>query len=414
MEININIINNNTDIIDINNNNISLALYINYNYKVENIINKLANYLNIYTNIKSINITFDNSYTSNNKLYLITKLDNIFYYMKKKNIIINYNNIDNTCTLLLKYLESYKDIVLETNKTPDTYLNYIKKNLPQGYRIKIFTINKNDTMFPLTSAVGQGSQYNTYFVYIYKDQPNKNGKNIVFIGKSITYDSGGLNIKIKEMDTMKIDMTGSAILLNVLNLLVDARKDNNNLHLLFPIAENMISNTAIRPGMVVKSSSGINVEIIDSDAEGRLCIADAIEYFNKFIKSTLDSPILLDISTLTNTTRVAQFGGIVMYNNKGKKLTKKLIKIGDRIGEYLETINFRDEYNIFLNSQIADIKNYSSECIADTTFAGMFCKYFVDNEIPYIHIDIGCSTYDNNKINSYGILLLYKFIKRIK
>jgi leucyl aminopeptidase len=398
--------------ISIDKNNIILGINIGDNFQVENIINKLDRHLTIY-NLMTINITFDKSYKSSNIMYIISKLDNIFYSFNPSKTKIIYHNIDDSVNIYIKYLKSYKDIVMETDKNPETYLQYIKKNLPKGYKIEIHKLKTNDKMFPLTSAVGQGSQYNSYFVYIQKEKQNKTCKNIVFIGKSITYDSGGLNLKFKEIETMKIDMTGSALLLNVLNLLVDTKKDNNNIHLLFPIAENMIGNTAVRPGMVVKTLNGTMVEITDTDAEGRLTIVDAIEYFNKFIKKKLEKPILVDISTLTNTGRLVSFGGIIMCNKMGEKNTKKLIKIGSKFGEYLQKIEYRDEYNIFLESNVADIRNYASNCSVDTIYAGTFTKYFVDKDSEYIHVDIGCSTYNNNKINSYGILLLYKFLKKL-
>jgi leucyl aminopeptidase len=415
MKLNINIlISKEKKDIDIVNDTINISLYKPTNFELSTTISKLNNHLKIYSIINEIIITFDKSFESKQVQKIVTKLDNVFYSFYPNHTKIKYNNIDTTSQLLVKQLKIYKDTVMETQKTPETHLKYIKDNLPKGYKIKIYKLKVNDKLFPLTAAVGQGSQYNSYFVHICKKTENKKGKNIVFIGKSITYDSGGLNIKVREMNLMKTDMTGSAIILNVLNLLVSTNQDKNNIHLLIPIAENMVGSKAVRPGVVIKSLNGVTVEITNTDAEGRLCMADAIEYFTKFMQPKLKSPILLDIATLTgNVCRVTSVGGAVMCNDKGRKYTDKLIKIGSSIGEYLDYLQLRDEYSPYLKSPVAEINNHNPDCEAGTTFAGAFLNYFVNPIVPYIHIDVGCGTFEKDTINSYGILLLYKFLKKL-
>ena len=415
MKLNINIlISKEKKDIDVINDTINISLYKPTNYELTKIINNLGNHLKIYSIIDEIIITFDKSFENKNIQKIVTKLDNIFYSFYPNHTKIKYNNIDTTSQLLVKHLKNYKDITMETDKTPDTYVKYIKNNLPKGYKIKVRKLKDNDKLFPLTSAVGQGSCYNSYFVHIYKKKENKKCKDIVLIGKAITFDSGGLNIKPSEMHVMKIDMTGSAIIINVLNMLVSSGKDKNNIHLLIPIAENMIGSKAIRPGMVIKTLNNKSVEIVDTDAEGRLCMADAIEYFTKYMVSKLKSPILIDIATLTGgVSRVTAFGGVVMCNNKGKKYTEKLIENALSVGEYVEYLELREEYNHYLSSSVADICNYNPECQAGTACAGAFLNYFVNPNIPYIHIDVGCGTIDKNTVNSYGILLLYRFLKKL-
>jgi leucyl aminopeptidase len=102
-----------------------------------------------------------------------------------------------------------------------------------------------------------------------------------------------------------------------------------------------------------------------------------------------------------------------MCNNKGKKYTDKIIDTGKTIGEYLEYLELREEYNQYLLSPVADVCNYNPECKAGTVCAGTFLNYFVIPNVPYIHIDVGCGTINKNTVNSYGILLLYRFLKKL-
>jgi leucyl aminopeptidase len=262
--------------------------------------------------------------------------------------------------------------------------------------------------------VASGSRFDGYFLHIEKKIPSKQkAKNIILIGKAITFDAGGLNIKLNEMHLMKTDMTGSAIILNVLNLLEKTQKDHHNIHLLIPIAENMCGPNAVRPGMVIRSLNGVTVEITNTDAEGRLCMADALEYFTKFMKPKLKTSLILDISTLTgNVCRITSVGGALMGNSKATKYKDRLMRIGESIGEYMDYIELRDEYKQYLDSTVAEINNYNPQCTAGTSFAGIFLKHFTDDNIPYLHLDLGCGTFDNNKINSFGIHLLYRFLSK--
>jgi leucyl aminopeptidase len=173
----------------------------------------------------------------------------------------------------------------------------------------------------------------------------------------------------------------------------------------------MIGNNALRPGMVLNTISNKSIEIINTDAEGRLCLVDAIEYVLK-IKNNND--IILDIATLTGNVDNISSGisCIGISNLKGDNALNQLINIGENIGEYLDKIKIRHEYLDLLKSNIANIKN-TSEASADSIIAGAFLNYFINDSIPWIHIDLGSSIYTDNIIISYGVNLLYEFIKQI-
>jgi leucyl aminopeptidase len=214
---------------------------------------------------------------------------------------------------------------------------------------------------------------------------------------------------------MKIDMTGSALIISVLTLLVNNKLDTNyNIHILSSIVENMIGNSAVKPGTIIETLNKKTVEIINTDAEGRLCLVDGINYINKYLIKNSNS-IIIDVATLTGNTHqiTSSISSLVSSNDKGYKYIKKLIDIGENIGEYVDYLKLHDEYLDSLKSNVADIKNINPYVRADCVIAGSFLSYFIDNNIPWIHIDLGTIVYKNSTILSYGIYLLYEFIKQI-
>jgi leucyl aminopeptidase len=338
-------------------------------------------------------------------------------YTYKNTKQINLHNVSQESIALMNELNIYKCIVMDPNKNPDTYLKYVKLRIPNNYDITVFNV-RSTNKFPLTNAVGLGSKYNAYFVHISPKIEKKNNKNIFLVGKAITYDSGGMNIKSQHMEDMKVDMTGSAIIISVLNLLNKFNYDYKyNIHLIIPIVENMISNNAIRPGYVVTTMNNVQVEIVNTDAEGRLCLADGLEYIQKKLlyNKDLSKCLIIDIATLTgNTVSISNgLSSIVMFNNKGSSYIKKLSEIGEYIGEYIDILKIRCEYIDCLNSKVADIKNWSPEIKAGCVLAGAFLNYFVKKSIPWIHIDLCKDAYSNEIAQSHGVNLLFEFLKNI-
>ena len=394
-------------------------------YNLDKEINKINDLMNFNNKIKMIKIIFDTNINNELTNIIISKLNNILYSYTKmiKNKLFSFSletgkiiNINPESNNLMNELIFYKDIVMDPNKNPETYLEYIKSRVPNNYEISINNLNNFDK-FPLTKAVGAGSKYNTYFVYIKPKIEDKTKKTIFLIGKSITYDSGGLNIKSSHMEEMKTDMAGSALLLSVLNLLVINNVDNSNIHLLIPIAENMIGNTATRPGQVVKSYNSKMVEITDIDAEGRLCMADCLTYINKdlLIDKDPNNCLIIDAATLTGNARLITSGiaSITMCNEKAEKYKNELMKKSELTGEYLEYLKLRPEYLDFLKSPVADIKNLNLDVKAGCIVAGTFLHYFAEDKIPWIHLDIAPSAFSKEKSKSYGVNLLYEFIKHL-
>ena len=422
--INIFFINRNKSIIKYSENTINIIIStLMNNYNCNKYLKKIKKYINDDDKNDIINIYFDTKLNDTIIYKFISKIHNIFFNYKLSNKYSLFMIDSNTITTTIinnkfnKYvdeLNKYKMINIDSSKNPNTYLEYVKSRVPTNYNCIVFNL-KTTTDFPLTKAVGQGSQYNTYFVHIKPKIENVEYKTLYLIGKSITYDSGGLNLKHSNMHEMKTDMCGSAMILSVLNLLNNEHKCN--IHLLIPIAENMISNTAVRPGEVITALGGKTVEILDTDAEGRLCIADALNYINyKLIKKeNINKSIIMDVATLTGNTKLitSNISAIILGNNNSNSYINKIITIGEVIDEYVDTLKLREEYIDELKSTNADIANISFECKAGCVLGGVFLNYFVNPDIPFMHLDIASTTYIKSKPLSYGINLLIEFIKQL-
>jgi leucyl aminopeptidase len=402
-------------LLEVSNESCKIKIYIKNlsNYDLNLQINKINNLVVIYNKIQRINIIFDTKINLKIVNIILTKLSDILYKYYPITRQIKLYQVDKESNALMNELTVYKNIVMDPNKTPESYLEFIKSNVPPKYNIEITKLS-NDGVFPLTYFVGVGSNYNSYFVHIKPKIIDSTKKDIFLIGKSVTYDAGGLNIKLSKLEEMKIDMCGSAIILSVLKLLCENNYDSkNNIHLLIPIVENMISSKSLKPGAVIQTMNNKKVEVVNTDAEGRLCIVDCLDWINKKLVKNPSNTIILDIATLTGNTQHITSGisSIIMSNDIGQKYANKLISIGEEIGEYLDYLKIRREYLDMLNTPVADIKNINMEEKAGCIIGGTFISYFANPNIPWIHIDLGVATFVNSTVLSYGINLLYEFIK---
>lgn len=404
--------------------NLSKLVINVFNLSIHNLekeISKINSIISLKENstnkIKRINVIFDKKVDSFNINIILGKLNNVLYSYYPITREIKLYQVDEASSNYMNEIFKYKDIVMDPNKTPDTYLQYVKSNIPSDYNTNIFNINESD-LFPLTKGVGLGSIHPSYFVHVSPKKYNSNNKNIFLIGKSVTYDTGGLNLKTRHMEEMKTDMTGSAILISVLKLLnLNKQDDKFNIHLLIPIVENMIGNKGVKPGSVIKSSRGKLIEITNTDAEGRLCIVDAIDFIHINLIKNLDLSkcLIMDVATLTGNTMQITSGisSLTMCNSKGLLYLDDLIKIGENIGEYVDFLKIREAYIDMLKSTVGDIINCNLTEKAGCVMAGAFLDYFIDKKIPWIHLDLGVCTFINSKPISYGINLLYEFILQL-
>jgi leucyl aminopeptidase len=296
-----------------------------------------------------------------------------------------------------------------------TYISYIKKNIDnKKVKVKILDETKLQKLgCNLILSVNKGSFDKCAMVILeYKNIDNKTeNKPIVLVGKGVMYDTGGYSLKLGDMSDMKSDMTGSAIVYAIIKLLSENNIKGHFIGIL-PIVQNDIDGKATKPGDVVKSYIGKTVEIVDTDAEGRLILADGLGYARNY------NPYLcIDVATLTGQAS-AIFGDkstVIMGNNN--KYIQKMIKNGIDNNEKIWELPIWNEYVVMTKSKIADLRNYSKEAHASSIMAGAFLSNFIPNKSNWIHLDIaGVSFLDRESQSRFSggtgeiLRTLYNFL----
>jgi leucyl aminopeptidase len=265
-------------------------------------------------------------------------------------------------------------------------------------------------------SVGKGSDEEPQFVIMNYVPENTNAKtkHIGLVGKGITFDTGGLNIKTTGMLHMKCDMAGGAAVFGAMQLIADLKLPVK-VTAIVPCAENAVDAKSFYPSDVIQSYSGHSIEIIDTDAEGRLVLADGISYLIKNFKPEC----IIDIATLTGSA-VGTFGydcAALFTNNEA--VSKKLQQSGNEIGEKLWQLPLWDCYKQDIESDIADVKNYSGKPVAGAISAAKFLEYFTENHKAWAHLDIAGVAYGDDEFakskhaTAYGVHLLTKFIENL-
>jgi leucyl aminopeptidase len=240
-------------------------------------------------------------------------------------------------------------------------------------------------------GVAQGSQQPPRFIILSYQGKEPDEVDVALVGKGVTFDSGGIDIKPYEgMHEMKGDMAGGASVLGTL-MAVARLKPGMNVTALVPATENMPSGTAQKPGDIVTAMNGKTIEILNTDAEGRLILADALSYARKIGAKTI-----IDVATLTGACRMA-LGTIctgVFTNNQA--LADKLIAAGNEVGELAWQLPMFEEYNEQIKSDIADVKNIGGRYAGAITAAKFLAEFI--NGTPWVHLDIaGTSETDKDK-----------------
>jgi leucyl aminopeptidase len=233
-------------------------------------------------------------------------------------------------------------------------------------------------------GVAQGSAQPPRLVTLsWRGHPEPEARPVVLVGKGVTFDSGGISIKpAGGMEDMKWDMAGAAVVAGVMRVLA-GRKARANVVGVLGLVENMPSGTAQRPGDVVASASGKTIEVINTDAEGRLVLADALWYAQETFKPRL----LIDLATLTGAVIIAlghEHAGLFATEDG---LAEQLLAAGRKVGEPLWRLPMGESYDKDLNSDIADVKNVGSGRAGGSILGAQFLKRFV-GDLPWAHLDI--------------------------
>ena len=279
-----------------------------------------------------------------------------------------------------------RDLVTEPSNIlyPVSYAAEIKKLEKLGIKVEVLgeAAMKKLGMGSLL-GVGQGSVRESQLVVMQYYGGKKGGKPVALVGKGVTFDTGGISIKpANGMEDMKYDMGGSATVVGTMRALA-ARAAKVNVIGVVGLVENMPDGNAQRPGDVVTSMSGQTIEVLNTDAEGRLVLADALWYTQDRFKPQC----MLDLATLTGSIVVALGSGRAGMFSNSDKMCDALMKAAARTGENLWRMPMGPEYDEMINCDIADMKNISDGREAGSTTAAQFLQRFV-NDVPWVHLDI--------------------------
>lgn len=266
---------------------------------------------------------------------------------------------------------------------PESFANEARKLKSLGVKVTVLEAKDIERLnLGALAAVGKGSERPPKLVVAH--WPGSKEAPIALVGKGITFDSGGYNIKATgtSIARMKSDMAGAATVLGTVKAMA-IQKAPVNLVAIMPMAENMVSGHAMIPGDVIKTAQGLTVEVLNTDAEGRLVLADGLWYARENYRPS----IIVDVATLTGS-KVGALGSVYAgLFTDSEPLVQQLTFAGQQVGEKVWRLPLDQAYDDELKSTIADLKNTGKEGSAGASSAAMFLKHFA-GEQPWAHLDI--------------------------
>ena len=300
--------------------------------------------------------------------------------------------------------------------TPSHLAEHALRVAREGKKIKVKILHRADIQKERMGGllgVAKGSDEEPKFI-ILEYRAAKTAPKIVLVGKGITFDSGGINIKPSEkMEEMKYDMTGGAAVMGIIKAASELDLPIN-LIALIPAAENLPSGKALKPGDIVASRSGKTVEVINTDAEGRLTLMDALDYAKQY-----KPDLVIDLATLTGSIVTALGDDLIGGFTNNQKKFDQLLASAKLTGEKTWQMPLMPEYEPFIKSDIADLRNQSAIRYGDAIHAANFLKNFVD--YPWIHLDIAGvawatreKPYRPKGATGAGVRLILEFLRRFK
>ena len=310
-----------------------------------------------------------------------------------------------------------RDLVSEPGNVlhPDEYakrLNSLKKD---GLKVNIYDEKKLKKLgMHALLGVGQGSIRGSYLVTLEWNGAKNSTRPLAFVGKGVCFDTGGYSLKpAKFMEDMTYDMAGSATVVGLMKNFA-LRKAKINAVGVVGLVENMVSGNAQRPGDIVKSYSGKTIEILNTDAEGRLVLADALTYTEKKFKPKF----IIDLATLTGAIIVclgSEYAGLFSNDDN---LSKQIFNAGENVDEKVWRMPLHKNYDKLMNSKNADVQNINYVGGAGSTTAAQFLQRFILNKTPWAHLDIAGMAFSKygGALNSggatgFGVRLLNKLVE---
>ena len=337
------------------------------------------------------------------------------------NVLGNKNRPSTQNQLKFKALEEgtffARDLVSEPGNVlhPDEYAKRLSSLRKDRLKVNIYDEKKLKKlgMYSLL-GVGMGSKRGSYLVTIEWNGTKNKSKPLAFVGKGVTFDTGGYSLKpARFMEDMTYDMAGSAAVVGLMKNLA-LRKAKVNAVGVVGLVENMVSGDAQRPGDIVKSYSGKTIEVLNTDAEGRLVLADALTYTEKKYKPK----IIVDLATLTGAIIVSLGSEYAGLFSNDDKLSKQILKAGETVEEKLWRMPLHKNYDKLINSKNADMQNINYVGGAGSTTAAQFLQRFILNKTPWAHLDIAGMAFSKygGSLNSggatgFGVRLLNQLIE---
>jgi len=305
--------------------------------------------------------------------------------------------------------------------TPTTLANFAK-TISKKNKMKCIVISKSELEkkgFGGITAVGKGSKNEPKLIILEHNRGPKNEKPIVLVGKAVTFDTGGISLKPGDkMDEMKFDKCGGCTVLGIMKAVSELKLPINVIGIV-PSVENMPSGEAYRPGDILKLYSGKTAEILNTDAEGRLILADALSYGEKHYSPKA----IIDFATLTGACIVALGTNVAAIVSNNEKLTMKINDASKKTTEAVWELPLNQDYMDMIKSEVADMRNVGIGRAAGTITAAAFLRNAI-KDTPWLHIDIAGvawtqtatkeKSYNPKGATGFGVRLILDYLQNLK
>ena len=398
-----------------------------------NVLDNISKFENVNLYLESSNLIKENynNFIKNFFLGLFSKnYQFLDFKIKKeknkklKNIYLGVNNTSKTKNLIKESLDIYLGIEETRNLVtlpanilnPKKFVEEISKLKKIGLQIEILNEKKMKSLgMNALLGVGQGSSNDSYLAIMkWNGDKLSKEKPLAFVGKGVCFDTGGISLKpAKFMEDMKYDMGGAGTVTGLMKTLA-LRKAKVNAVGVVGLVENMADGNAQRPGDVVKSYSGQSIEILNTDAEGRLVLADAIAYTEDKFKPRF----IINLATLTGAIVIAlgnEYAGLFSNNDK---LANQIQEVSLKDNEKAWRLPLNENFDKLMDSKIADMQNINYSGGAGSITAAQFLQRFIRNETPWAHLDIAGMAWTKKSTDvtpegatGYGVKLLNRLVK---
>ena len=412
-----------TDTLNVNYENEKLGADF-YDFLKANLINKISFSSDNFKNCTKKNDLFLNEFLHGIELksYSFKKYKKKYKTFDLEITVIDKDNLfsineNKRFKALIDGINFTKELVSEPGNIlhPDEYTKRLKVLSKFGLKITVYDEKKLKKLgMNALLGVGQGSIRGSYLVVLEWKGSKNNKRPLAFVGKGVCFDTGGISLKpAKFMEDMTYDMAGSAVVVGLMKTLA-LRKAKVNAIGVVGLVENMPGGNAQRPGDIVKSYSGKTIEILNTDAEGRLVLADALSFTEK----KYQPKFIVDLATLTGAIIVSLGSEYAGLFSNDDKLSSNLYKAGETVGEKVWRMPLHKNYDKLIESKNADMQNINYVGGAGSTTAAQFLQRFILNKTPWAHLDIAGMAFSKygGALNSwgatgFGVRLLNKLIE---